>query len=125
MSPFILGNALLFSSIILGAGSQVIFKFIFNKTSSLSLNSGLWNQVSNGRMMFFLVLGIIMLAAGFLFWMASLTKLNLSYAYPVACGSALLVVAMSAVFLGEAVTSRMWLGALLVAAGTGLLVSAQ
>jgi uncharacterized membrane protein len=125
MSPFILGNALLFSSIILGAGSQVIFKFIFNRTGSLSFNSSLWDQVSNGRMILFLALGIVMLAGGFLFWMASLTKLNLSYAYPIACGSALLVVAMSAVFLGEAVTFRMWLGAVLVAAGTGLLVSAQ
>jgi drug/metabolite transporter (DMT)-like permease len=125
MSPFFIGNAFLFSSIILGAGSQVIFKFIFNKSGPPRFSSSLWDQVSSGWMIFNLSLGVLMLAAGFLFWIASLTKLNLSYAYPVACGSALLVVAMSAFFLGEAVTYRTWIGAVLVAAGTGLLVSAQ
>jgi uncharacterized membrane protein len=125
MSQFLLGNALLFFSVVLGAGSQVVFKLIFNEAGPLRLNAGLWDQVSNARTLSFLIVGFSMLIVGFLCWMASLTKLNLSYAYPVACGSALLAVGLSAVFLGEAVTFKMWLGAGLVALGTGFLVSSQ
>lgn len=125
MTPFLYGNLLLLSSIILGAGSQVFFKLTFNETGPLRFDSSLLDQLGNARIMMFLALGAVMLIAGFLFWMASLTRLNLSYAYPVACGSALLVVALSAAFLGEAVTLKMWFGAAFVALGTGLLVNSQ
>jgi uncharacterized membrane protein len=125
MTPFVFGNVLLFLSIMLGAGSQIFFKLSFNAVGSLRLDSGVWQQISNPRALLFLAVGFAMLIAGFIFWMSSLTKLNLSYAYPLACGSALLVVALSALFLGEAVTLKMWCGAALVALGTGLLVNSQ
>jgi drug/metabolite transporter (DMT)-like permease len=64
----------------------------------------------------------VMIVAGFIFWTFSLTKLNLSYAYPIACSSALLVALLSAFLLGEAVTVKTWLGTGMIVVGTALLV---
>jgi drug/metabolite transporter (DMT)-like permease len=125
MSQFVLGNAFLALSVALSAGSQLFFKLFFNNVGPLRMGPGLWDQISSSRALIYLGLGAVMLAAGFLFWMASLARLNLSYAYPAACGSALVAAALAAIFLGEPVTVKMWLGAALVALGTGLLVNSQ
>ena len=66
-------------------------------------------------------IALLLLVSGFLFWVLSLTRLDLSYAYPIACSSVLLVALMSAIFLGEAVTLRMWSGTVLILIGIALL----
>jgi uncharacterized membrane protein len=66
-----------------------------------------------------------MIVGGFVFWTLSLTKLNLSYAYPIACSSALLVAFLSAAVLGETVTLKTWMGTLLIVLGTALIVPSK
>jgi len=58
---------------------------------------------------------------GFNYWIICLIKLVLSYAYPIACGSALIVAILSVTILGETVTPKIWIGTLLIMAGTVLL----
>ena len=63
-----------------------------------------------------------MLVAGFLFWILCLVRLELSYAYPVACSSVLFVSLFSVIFLGETVTPRMWIGTAFILVGLVLLM---
>jgi uncharacterized membrane protein len=70
-------------------------------------------------------LSVVLLAAGYLFWVLCLVRLNLSYAYPVACSSVLLVALFSVVALGEPMTARTWIGTVLVLAGIIFLAPAN
>lgn len=125
MSKFWVGNIFLALSVISASGSQVVLKALFNETGPLGLNVSLFEQLfSNGRI-FRLAGAMIMIVAGFVFWMMSLSRLDLSYAYSLACSSALLVALFSVLFLGETVSAKMWLGVALIVLGTVLLVPAR
>ena len=76
----------------------------------------------NPRTLLLAAAGLLCLAGGFCAWIASLSRLDLSYAYTLTCASALIVAALSVVVLGKSVSPRMWLGTILVTAGVGLLV---
>jgi uncharacterized membrane protein len=66
-----------------------------------------------------------MLGVGLVFWLLCLDRLNLSYAYPIACSSVLLVALFSGLFLGETVTLKMWSGTVLILIGIVLLMPAR
>lgn len=124
MSDFTLGNLFLGLSLLLGSASQVMLKMLLGQLGPTLSWATLLRVVE--RPTCFRLAGIIVLIGGaFLAWSFALTKLNLSYAYPIACGSAFFVTLLSALFLGELVTSRMWLGTLLIIAGTILLMPAK
>jgi drug/metabolite transporter (DMT)-like permease len=125
-SDFVLGNVFLLCSLLLGAGSQVLFKAVFNEVGPLRL-AGAVNDLllaGPGRTAR-LAAAAGLLVAGFVCWVLSLSRLNLSYAYPVACSSALLVALGGVLFLNETVTPRMWGGAALIVLGTVLLAPAR
>jgi undecaprenyl phosphate-alpha-L-ara4N flippase subunit ArnE len=60
-------------------------------------------------------------ASGFVCWLQALARLDLSYAYPLACASILVVAVLSWLVLGEPLSIRVWIGTLLVLAGVALL----
>ena len=62
-----------------------------------------------------------LLIAGFTLWIVCLSRLSLSYAYPIASTSVLLVAGFSIVILGETITPRMWAGTALIVIGVVLL----
>ena len=62
-----------------------------------------------------------LLVAGFVLWALCLSRLSLSYAYPVASTSVLLIAIFSVVVLGEAINLRMWAGTALILVGIVLL----
>jgi multidrug transporter EmrE-like cation transporter len=122
MSDFAIGNLFLFIAMIGGAAGQLLLKqtmTVLGKPTagiagiasmpwSLGLPSGL--------------LAMACLVASFTFWLLSLTRLDLSYAYTMACGSAAFVAVLSVVFLGETFSLRMAAGIALIVAGSALLV---
>lgn len=121
MSAFWIGNICLGLSILCAAGSQVTIKALFNETGPFSLSwSFLEALLPPGRLLRAAV-AVVLVGGGFLLWVAGLSRLNVSYAYPIACSSALLVTLFSVLFLGEVVSARMWLGTALIVAGTTLL----
>jgi drug/metabolite transporter (DMT)-like permease len=121
MSGFLIGNIFLAMSLVLASVSQVALKGLLNRLDSSTLSLTLLREQDLGFFGMLLLIGV-MIVAGFLFWTFSLTKLNLSYAYPIACSSALLVALLSAFLLGEAVTVKTWLGTGMIVVGTALLV---
>ena len=121
MSNFLLGNTYLLLSMLCGAGSQIAFKVLFNETGPLSLTWSFLQQISSFVKASLLASALALLVAAFLFWLMSLSRLDLSYAYPMACSSALIITFFSMIFLGEAVSFRMWCGTLLIVLGVMLL----
>jgi len=109
-------------SILSASASQVIIKALL-----VSLPRGLTTQhmlqtVLSGDYLRNAALAGSLLVVGFLFWLLSLHQLPLSYAYSLACSSALVVAFLSAAFLGEAVTWRIWVGATLIMLGSVFVV---
>jgi drug/metabolite transporter (DMT)-like permease len=125
MSRFAIGNVYLLLSVSLATGSQVLLKRLideFQRDADLCASLRAFATPAH------LARGALatgMLVAGFLFWIACLVRLDLSYAYPIACSSVLLVALFSVLFLGEPVTLRVWLGTLLILGGLVLLTPRQ
>jgi multidrug transporter EmrE-like cation transporter len=72
-----------------------------------------------------MLVALVLLGTGFVFWMMSLNKLDLSYAYPVACSSAVIITLFSVLFLGEAVSIKGWCGTVLIILGIILLAPSR
>ena len=125
VSNFWIGNLFLMCSILCGSVSQLFFKIYLNKYPPLKLDASLFKLLFSGVETLLLLAACILLVAGFGFWVLSLSRLDLSYAYPIASASVLLVTALSFIFLGETMTLNMWLGTVLVVAGVILLAHSE
>ncbi|MCP3978117.1 MAG: EamA family transporter [bacterium] len=125
MSQFAVGNVYLLLSMTLATGSQVLFKGLVDAYGEGSAAGVTLREFLTTATLLRGVLAGSMLVAGFALWILCLTKLELSYAYPLACSSVLLVAWFSALFLGEPVSARMWVGTLLVLGGLVLLTPRQ
>lgn len=121
MTTFWLGNIYLLLAMLCTAGSHILIKALLNEIEPLGFN---WNSVyalcSYGRVSRVALAGALLIG-GFLFWIMSLSRLNISYAYPIASASALLVTFLGVFFLEEVVSVRMWWGTVLIVLGTILL----
>ena len=107
------------------SGSHLLLKALLNETGLIGFNwSSAQSLYSQGRTLRILM-SLAMLIAGFVLWIMSLNRLNISYAYPVACSSTLLITFFSVFFLNEAISMRMWTGTIFIVLGTILLVPSQ
>lgn len=122
MSQFIIGNILLLGSMVLATMSQIVIKSLMNDFEGSSLSLASIRSFLDAPHLSLAAAGGIMLVGGFVCWLLALARLELSYAYPIACTSVILVPLFSIVFLGEVVTFRMALGILLILAGIVLLM---
>ena len=125
MSKFFVGNIFLGVSVLSSATGQVVLKSLMKEldgTEGLVTKLQLLLVVSR---MLKAGLFVLTVGVGFLAWIVCLSKLDLSYAYPIACGSALMVTAMSVFFLGETATPKMWFGTVLIMIGTAMLVPSK
>jgi len=122
MSRFLSGNLFLLMSMVLAATSQIILKGVLREVEPLGLNWSAWQSMLAPERLIRAGTAMLMIGVGFLSWVMCLARLELSYAYPVACSSILLVALFSAVFLGESITLKMWLGSALIVVGVILLM---
>ncbi len=125
MSTFWIGNTYLLLGMLCASGSQIMFKAIFNETGPLGFNGSFVQVLCSPSRGSRVVGALALLVAGFVLWMLSLSRLDLSYAYPVACSSAVVVMLFSILFLGEAVSIRSWCGTGLIVLGTVLLAPSR
>jgi drug/metabolite transporter (DMT)-like permease len=118
---FVAGNVFLLVSILCTVGSQLLIKRIIDEAKlSAAGGAALLDLLTRERVLRGGAVLLLMLF-GFALWLLSLTRLDLSYAYPIACASVLLVTLFSAIFLHETVTARTWAGTVLVLVGVVLL----
>ena len=124
MSQFWQGNLFLALSMLTGASGQVMLKQYLRIVGPVDPSFSSWAGITRGSGVL-AASAAVLLIAGFGFWLASLTRLDLSYAYPIACGSAVIVAIFSALFLHEPLTLRTIVATMIIVAGTGLLVSGR
>ena len=125
MSKFWIGNFYLLCATLCASGSQVMLKALLNKTGPLSFNRSFVDSLFSSGRALHLAIVLVLLVAGFLFWVMSLSRLDVSYAYAVACSSALIVTFLGVVFLGETVSPKMWWGTVMIVLGTVLLAPSR
>lgn len=68
-----------------------------------------------------IILGLSLFIISAFLWIIALTRVDLSFAYPLVGTSYVLILLFSRVFLGENVNTYRWLGALLIALGVALI----
>ena len=120
MSRFTVGNLFLLVSMLANVGSQFVIKKLLNEMRG-DVGQSLLQQLMVPERLVRAGAGMLLLVIGYLAWVLALARLNLAYAFPVASASVLFVTFFSAVYLGETVTARMWLGTVLVLVGVVLL----
>ena len=121
MSKFAMGNILLFGSMLCTTASHIMIKALIDEAGEESLTlSSLFALFTGPKFLRSVVAGLL-LVAGFLLWALCLSRLSLSYAYPVASTSVLLIAVFSIVVLGEAISPKMWAGTVLILVGIVLL----
>ena len=121
MSRFLIGNLYLAVSMLCTAGSQVMFKMLIDDVRPDRLTWSEMRRFLTPRRLVRAGVASVIVVLGFVTWVQCLARLELSYAYPAASASVLLVALFSAVFLGEPVTRRIWLGTALILLGVVLL----
>jgi drug/metabolite transporter (DMT)-like permease len=109
-------------SMVLAATSQIMLKGVLREVEPLGLSWSAWQSMLAPERSIRAGAAMLMIGVGFLSWVMCLARLELSYAYPIACSSILLVALFSAVFLGESITLKMWLGSALIVVGVILLM---
>lgn len=69
-----------------------------------------------------ILIGFASIGVGAVFWLAALARVDLSWAYPMLSLGYVLVLLLSAAFLGESVSTVRWFGVLVIIVGV-ILVS--
>jgi drug/metabolite transporter (DMT)-like permease len=109
----------LFSSIFLGVVAQVFIKRGLNSLDALDFSRVVESYV---RVLFspFVLVGLLLYFLGVFFWLYTLSKVELSFAFPFIGLSYVLVVLFSWVVLGESISYLRWIGVVVICLGVFL-----
>jgi drug/metabolite transporter (DMT)-like permease len=110
-------------SVLLGAVGQIMLKKGMSSMGPLTLSLGqlgsiLWRMATNP----YVVLGLGIYMCGTLFWLTALSRVDLSYAYPFASLSYIVMLTASWLLFNENITPMRVLGSVVVGLGV-LLIS--
>ena len=117
----ILAHVYLVATIVLSVYSQLIMKWrISGRFAGLKIPDGLWPKVVALLTVLFdpyIFTGLVATFASGLCWMATMSKLEIGYAYPFTSLGFVAVVLLSALFFGESLNAWRIIGVLLIVAG--------
>ena len=105
-------------SVLAGAVGQILLKKGMTMNGAVTLSPGqlpstLWRIATNP----YVVIGLIIYVCGTVFWLAALSRVDLSYAYPFASLSYVIMLAASWMLFHENITPVRLAGTLIVALG--------
>jgi len=83
---------------------------------SFSLQS-LWKTLGETASNGYVIMGFILFALGAIFWLVILSKVEVSYAYPIGSLGYILLLFASWLFLGEAIPLSRWIGVFVICLG--------
>ena len=112
---------LLFVAILLSVTGELLLKHGVNQLGVLELHAN--NLVPEVIRVFtnpFVLLGFIFLFGGSIFWLSMISRVPLSYAYPMLSTSYILVLGASWLFLGEQINPVQIIGVLVIMLGVSL-----
>ena len=108
--------ALILVSVSLGAVGQLLMKkgmMVFGETSVARIWSQLWSILTIP----YILIGFTCFAVSAVLWLVVVSKLEVSYAYPMVSLSYILILIVSYFWFGENVTTVRILGVVLICAG--------
>lgn len=111
--------ALFILLMLIWTAAQVLFKTGMNELAGRKVDLRFFNLALTSWPV---LAGLILSAAGFIFWLVILSRFDLSYSYLLASLTFALVIVASAVFFKEEISPLRWVGAALIILGV-LLVS--
>jgi multidrug transporter EmrE-like cation transporter len=109
-------------SVLAGATGQILLKTGMNRMGALTLSFDqlfniLWRLGTNP----YVVIGLIIYVTGTVFWLAALSRVDLSYAYPFASLSYVVMLLAAWFIFGENITPLRLIGTLVVGLGVFLI----
>lgn len=115
--------ALIIISIAIAAAGQLCLKAGMNEVGRITSEAfispfGTFVRVARVPMVW---LGLFLYGLSAVFWMTVLSRVDLSFAYPMVGFSYVVVLLFSALLLGEQVSPLRWLGTLIIVAGIVLI----
>ncbi len=108
---------LILLSIVCGVAGQTVIKIGVSQPGASEAASGLFSLVAMILRSPMVMLGLLLYALGALAWIAVLSRVDLSVAYPFLALNFLLVTLSSQFLLGETVPAMRWLGVLVICSG--------
>jgi drug/metabolite transporter (DMT)-like permease len=103
---------------VLGVGGQLLLKRGMTLLGEQSLSpSGLVGVGARMALSPWVILGIMVYVSGTFFWLIALSRVELSFAYPFASLSYVLILASSWLFLGESINALRLLGVVAICIG--------
>jgi drug/metabolite transporter (DMT)-like permease len=109
-------------SVVAGAAGQILLKRGMSSMGPLTLSAGqfiplVWRMATNP----FVAFGLAVYMGGTLFWLTALSRVDLSYAYPFASLSYVVMLAASWRLFGEDISALRILGSLVIMLGVFLI----
>ena len=109
-------------SVLAGAIGQILLKKGMGSMGPLTLTASqlgatLWRIGTNP----FVIIGLVIYVGGTVFWLTALSRVDLSYAYPFASLSYVVMLAASWLLFSENITSLRLLGTLVICVGVFLI----
>jgi drug/metabolite transporter (DMT)-like permease len=114
--PFIL------VAVMLAVAGQLLLKTGLNLLGNMSFSSGIVASYIKIFISPYVILGILAYFGSLCLWLYTLSKVNLSFAYPFVAISYVLVILSSRLILGETVPMLRWVGVMVICCGV-ILVS--
>jgi multidrug transporter EmrE-like cation transporter len=113
-----MGYLFLALALTLNAGANILLKIGAGRLGRLD-EPGLLGRLASD---YFLIAGVLLFALNVVFYIAALTRLNLSLAYPImVAGGLIIVVSASVLMLREPLTLGQVIGLVLLVIGIGLI----
>jgi multidrug transporter EmrE-like cation transporter len=109
-------------SVLASTMGQLLLKKGMNNMGSITLNSNqflstVWKMVTNP----YVFIGLAIYFAGTVFWLAALSRVDLSYAYPFASLSYMIMLVASWIMFNEKITPSRLLGTVVIGIGVLLI----
>lgn len=124
MNAKVIAHLYLAATIVLSVYSQMIMKWrITGRFAGLKIPEGIWPKVVTlFTVLFdpFIMTGLIATFASGLCWMATMSKLEIGYAYPFTSLGFVAVVLLSAALFGESLNAWRVAGVILIAIGVSV-----
>ena len=108
---------LILLSILSGVAGQTVIKMGVSQPGASEAATGLFSLVNMIVRSPLVLLGLVLYGIGALAWIAVLSRVDLSVAYPFLALNFILVTLSSLLFLGENVPALRWVGVLVICSG--------
>ena len=115
--------ALVLASVLIAACGQLLLRYGMTRIGVAHPNAHGGQLLVQAARSPWVIGGLAVFGISSLLWMITLTRVELSRAYPFTAIGFIAILAASSILLDEAVSPRLWIGALIVVGGLLLIVS--